>query len=255
MESEDNQSFKAGFDRDGFAFLPGFLSPEEIREVNQRLEKFIAEVVPGMPAEHAFYEDKDNSTTLKQLFHLSKYDPYFDQLLHGSKFERMAEMLLGEKMAKGNVEYFNKPAGVGKPTPPHQDCYYFMLTPPQALTFWIPLEQVDVENGCLRYVRGSHRLGMRPHARSQTLGFSQAITDFGTPQDEANEMAVPARVGDVLVHHGMTIHRAEANQSPTRSRRVLGLVYFGESAREDVEAKDAYQKKLREDTIGLKQPQ
>jgi phytanoyl-CoA hydroxylase len=249
MESMD---VKSGFDQDGFAFLPGFLSSEEIREINQTLEKFINEVVPGMPAEHAFYEVKGNSATLKQLFHLSDYDPYFYRLLHGSQFESMAELLLGEKMATGSVEYFNKPAGVGKPTPPHQDCYYFMLTPPQAITFWIPLEQVDIENGCLRYIKGSHRLGMRPHGRSQTLGFSQAITDFGTPRDRQNEIAVPARVGDVLVHHGMTIHRADANQSPTRSRRVLGLVYFGESAREDVEAKAAYQKKLWEETLDMK---
>ncbi len=249
MEINDYDSAKAGFDQNGFAFLPGLLSPEEIHELNLQLEKFITEVVPSMPSEHSFYENKKDTNTLKQLFHLSAYDPYFDKLVYGSKFEHLAEILLGEKTAKGDVEYFNKPAGIGKPTPPHQDGYYFMLTPPQALTFWIPLEQVDLENGCLRYVKGSHRLGMRPHGRSQTLGFSQTITDYGTPHDLANEMAVPARVGDVLVHHGMTIHRADGNQSRTRSRRVLGLVYFGESAREDVEAKEAYQKLLREETL------
>ncbi|WP_184174543.1 phytanoyl-CoA dioxygenase family protein [Rhabdobacter roseus] len=247
METRNNA--KVDFDRNGYAFLAGFLSAEETAELQQKLEVFIQDVVPTMPPERAFYEEKNNRTTLKQLFHLSDYDPYFEQLLRGSKFEELAETLLGEKMARGNVEYFNKPAGVGKPTPPHQDCYYFMLTPPQALTFWIPLEDVDPENGCLRYVKGSHRLGMRPHGRNATLGFSQAITDFGTPEDLAHEVAVPAKVGDVLVHHGMTIHRAEANQSPTRSRRVLGLVYFGESAREDTAAKEAYQKKLREETL------
>jgi phytanoyl-CoA hydroxylase len=248
-ETKEQNSVKTEFDQNGFAYLPGFLSSAEVAEMNQSLERFIAEVVPSMPPEHAFYEIKGNSGTLKQLFHLSEYDAYFKKLLMGSKFQAWAEILLEEKVAQGNVEYFNKPPGAGKPTPPHQDCYYFMLTPPQALTFWIPLVDVDLENGCLRYVKGSHRRGMRPHGRSQTLGFSQAITDFGTDLDLSNEVAVPAQTGDVLVHHGMTIHRAGANESLTRSRRVLGLVYFGESAREDIEAKEAYQKQLREETF------
>ncbi|GAA4464551.1 hypothetical protein GCM10023189_43990 [Nibrella saemangeumensis] len=247
METTEAQTLKEAFDKDGYVYIPGFLSAGAFRELDQKLTDFIHEVVPGMPAEHAFYEDRNDTGSLKQLFHLSEYDPFFEKLLRGSKFEQLAELLLGEKMAKGDVEYFNKPAGIGKPTPPHQDCFYFMLTPPQAITFWIPLEDVDHENGCLRYVKGSHRLGMRPHGRSQTLGFSQAITDFGTPQDQENEVAVPARTGDVLGHHGMTIHRAGGNQSTTRSRRVIGLVYFGESAREDTVAKEAYQQKLKEE--------
>ena len=249
MENVDLQILKNSFEQEGFVYIPGFLSAKETQEIDQRLSGFIKEVVPAMPPEYAFFEDKDDTTSLKQLFHLSDYDPYFESILRGSKFEQLAEELLGEKMAQGNVEYFNKPPGKGKPTPPHQDCFYFMLTPPQAITFWIPLEDVDQENGCLRYVKGSHRQGMRPHGRSQTLGFSQAIMDFGTAQDQEHEVAVPATIGDVLVHHGMTIHWAEANNSPTRSRRVLGLVYFGESAKEDVEAKEAYQKKLKEETF------
>jgi len=109
------------------------------------------------------------------------------------------------------------------------------------------LEDVDEENGCLRYIRGSHLKGMRPHGRTSTLGFSQGITDFGTDDDLLNEVVVPARKGDVLIHHGMTIHRADGNNSSTRSREVLGFVYFAESAKEDIQAKEAYQQKLQEE--------
>lgn len=247
MKTMDNQALKSSFDRDGYAFLQDFMTREESGVMNQKIVEFIEKIVPSMPENHAFYEDKSDPTSLKQLFHMADYDPFFEKLVNGSQFEKLAEVLLGEKLAKGNVEYFNKPVGMGKPTPPHQDSYYFMLTPPQAITFWIPLEDVDLENGCLRYVKGSHLLGMRPHGKNATLGFSQAITDFGTAEDLNNEVAVPAKVGDVLVHHGMTIHRADGNKSLTRSRRVVGVVYFGESAKEDVKAKEVYQKKLAEE--------
>ena len=50
--------------------------------------------------------------------------------------------------------------------------------------------------------------------------------------------------GDLLVHDALTIHRADGNHSPTRSRQALGFVYFGESARIDEEARTAYQEQL-----------
>ena len=46
------------------------------------------------------------------------------------------------------------------------------------------------------------------------------------------------------MHQAITIHRAEANRSPTRSRRALGFIFYGESAREDAEAYEAYNQKL-----------
>jgi phytanoyl-CoA hydroxylase len=68
MESiPEKEALRQGFRRDGFVFLPGFLSPEEVGEVNSRLEKLIRDVVPTMPPEHAFYEGERNPSTLKQL--------------------------------------------------------------------------------------------------------------------------------------------------------------------------------------------
>ena len=36
---------------------------------------------------------------------------------------------------------------------------------------WLALDEVDETNGCLCYVPGSHRQGLREHARTRTLGF------------------------------------------------------------------------------------
>ncbi len=241
----DNTQQKQDFDKNGFIRLSAFLSQDELSEIRENLRRLIRDVVPSMPSNHAFFEDKDDPSSLKQLFHLADYDPFFKRMVSGSKFEKLAEMLLEDKMAKGEVEYFNKPPKIGKATPPHQDAYYFMLAPPAAITFWIALEDVDLENGCLHYIPGSHLNGMRPHGKNDTLGFSQCITDFGNASDLETEVAMPVRAGDVLVHHAMTIHQAPTNQSETRSRSVVGLVYFGESAKEDLKAKEAYQAKLR----------
>ena len=119
-----------------------------------------------------------------------------------------------------------------------------MLEPCHALTMWMALDPVDEENGCVRYVRGSHLLGLRPHGRTQTLGFSQGITDFGSAPDLDNEVSCPAKPGDLLAHHALTIHRADSNKSPTRSRRALGFIFYSAKARENTTNHRNYQQDL-----------
>ncbi|MBX3238662.1 MAG: phytanoyl-CoA dioxygenase family protein [Chitinophagaceae bacterium] len=235
---------KGSFDRDGYIYLPGFLSPEETGVLNRKIERFIAERIPVMKAGHYFYEDKNDPSTLKQMQDLEKYDDWFLSMAVNSRFSEIAETLLGEPVTCKTVEYFNKPPVIGKATPPHQDGYYFMLQPQQALTMWLALEPVDEENGCVKYIRGSHLKGMRSHGRTATLGFSQGIVDFGTAEDQAEEVAFPSQPGDLLVHHSLTIHRAGANTTADRTRKAMGLIYWGESAKEDKEAKERYMEQL-----------
>jgi phytanoyl-CoA hydroxylase len=233
----------ATYREDGFAALREFFSAAEIAEIRENLDRVIAEIVPGLPPEVAFYEDREEAATLKQIQHLEQHDPFFGNLFAG-RFETLASTLLEDEVIGKNLQYFNKPPAVGQPTPPHQDGYYFMLDPCEAVTMWLALEEVDEENGCVRYVSGSHRREMRPHGRTGTLGFSQGITDFPSENDRAREIPIPAAPGDLLVHHAKTIHRADGNQSQTRSRRALGAVFFAARAKQDIAAQTAYQEKL-----------
>lgn len=244
---KDKKVIKEEFQKNGYVFLPGFLKVDEVENIRKNFNRVIEDVVPTMPPNNVFYEDKEDPSTLKQLIDLNIHDSFFKDILVNSRFKDLAEFLLEDKVIGKNLEYFNKPPLIGKPTPPHQDGYYFMLNPAVAVTMWMALEPADDENGCVKYVKGSHLKGMRQHGRTQTLGFSQGIIDFGTDEDIANEVSFPAKPGDLLVHHSLTIHRAGGNTSDIRSRKALGLIYFGESAKEDVEAKIAYQKKLHEE--------
>ncbi len=235
---------KEYFKRDGYIFIPGFLNETEVKQIEDKIKEYIIHVVPKMSSSHVFYEDKSDKNSLKQLQDLQIYDPFFSEILYNSRFEEIAKMLLEVKVIGKTIEYFNKPPKIGKPTPPHQDGYYFNLKPPQAITMWMALENVDLENGCLRYIPGSHLTGMRQHGRSQTIGFSQGITDYND-QDRMNEEVFPVKPGDLLIHHSLTIHRADGNKSNTRSRKAIGLIYFDHAAKEDIRTKEAYQKMLK----------
>lgn len=233
------------FRKDGYLCVSPLYSKDDITELNTEISRFIRDIVPAMPAEQVYYEDKTDKTSLKQIQRMFEYDPYFRDLMDQGPVRRLAEEMLQDEVVPVNMQYFNKPASIGQPTPAHQDGYYFHLTPCEAVTGWLALEDVDEENGCIHYIRGSH-LGtsFRPHGRTGLLGFSQGITDFGTADDCANEISFPGPAGTFLMHHARTIHWAGANRSTTRSRQALGFIYYAKRAKPDLEVAKAYQQTL-----------
>lgn len=244
MSAENLQNWKKSFDKDGYVFIPGFLSAEELSSLKTAVSSFINNKLQVMAKNHYFYENAADPSTLKQMQDMEKYDEWFAAMSVNEKFRGLAVGLLGEEVECKTVEYFNKPPEIGRATPPHQDGYYFMIQPQQAVTMWLALDEVDEFNGCVKYVKGSHKKGMRKHGRTTTLGFSQGIVDFGTAEDMRDEVAFPAQPGDLLVHHSLTIHRAGPNTTTDKTRKAVGLIYFGKSAKEDVEAKERYARQL-----------
>jgi phytanoyl-CoA hydroxylase len=234
------------FDLNGFVFLPGFLSGNTLQELQSQLQDFIQTKLPDLPGDQVYYEHKNDPHTLKQIQRIFEYDDGFRSLIFESEFQQLSDLLLGPNSIGKNLQYFNKPPGIGQPTPPHQDGYYFMLEPCNAITMWLALDDVNTENGCVRYIPRSHKQGMRSHNRTKTLGFSQGISDYDE-RDSEQELFFTLSPGDLLVHHALTIHRADGNTSPTRQRRALGFIYYGANAKVDRERHEAYQAQLSRD--------
>jgi phytanoyl-CoA hydroxylase len=242
--SNDPAQLRHAFDRDGYISIADFLSEVEVAEVNRQMRSFLTNDLSTMPSELVYFEEKNERSSLKQIQRLADYSQYFRNLAFDSRFERLAEALLGEPVIGKNMQYFNKPAGVGKATPPHQDGYYFMLQPNRALTMWLALEDVALEQGCVNYLRGSHQNGLLPHVPSGTLGFSQQLDDLDACANSSDKVSFPCRAGHLIAHHSLTVHWAEANRSLNKGREALGFIYYGKSAREDLAAHAAYQEKL-----------
>src|SRR6476660_793451 len=127
---------KSDFDRDGFVVLRNFLPADELAVLRQNLDRYVCDVVPKLPDSDAFYEDRTRPETLKQLQRMDR-DPFFAAYKRNLRWVALAETLLGEPATAEQPEWFNKPPGTNHVTPPHQDNYYFCLTPPSVLTIWL----------------------------------------------------------------------------------------------------------------------
>jgi len=229
---------KQSYDQQGFVIVRRLLGDADFAELRENLDRYVHEVVPNLPDADAFYHDRARPETLKQLQRMG-CDPFFRDYVRHPKWMALAQALVSEPANSDQAEWFNKPPGTNHVTPPHQDNYYFCLVPSNVVTIWMALDDVDAENGCLRYVSGSHQRGYRTHAKSKILGFSQGIIDY-TPDDFTREVAILLQPGDVVAHHGMTIHRADANISATRHRRSFAMVFKGVSCQRDEAAYARY---------------
>lgn len=243
--SKHGQRLNHEFNLNGFVSLPGFFNAEEIAEIRENKERFVRDVVPTMPDSEVYYEDPDDVSTLKQLQQVWKHDDFFAGMMsENSKLKTLSDLCLGEASRPMNMQYFNKHAGGGQPTPPHQDGYFFHLTPNHAITIWFALEDVEPEQGCVNYVQGSHKYGMRAHGASGVLGFSQSITDFGIDYDRENTISCPCKEGHLIAHHSLTTHWAGGNTSKDKSRQAMGAIYYAERCVENEKSKKAYQAAL-----------
>ncbi len=223
---------KPEFDLSGYVIVRQLLPADEFAELGRQLDRYVRDVVPGLADGDAFYDaGRTRPESLKQLHRLDQ-DPFFERFKHNPTWRALAESLLCEPATAESPEWFNKPPMSAQGTPPHQDNYYFNLRPCNVVTIWMALDAVDQDNACMRYVPCSHRGQVRPHARSNVLGFSQGITDYG-PDDASREVAICLSPGDVTAHHGNLIHLAGANRSSTRHRRAFAIVYKGASCRRD----------------------
>ena len=246
----DYAQYKDLFERDGFIVVKQVLPPSAFDDLVQNVKRYRNEVVPHFEEgnEAAMYGTPERQPEmLIRLNGMHQHDDFFRQYPYRPEWIELAETLLGEPVTPTNVVWFNKPpASVhpNHPTPPHQDNHYYYFDPPQMLSMWLALEPVDANNGCLRYVVGSHKKGFRPHTTSSLYGFSQGISDY-SPDDWPNEMRMCLQPGDMIVHHCMTIHRADANDSTDRHREAIDMIFEGKSAKVDQAMLERHQEQVR----------
>ena len=120
--------------------------------------------------------------------------------------------ITGEEPLLKSDQLFMKPPRFGSEKPYHQDNFYFRCTPgDHVVTAWIALDDVDEENGCLRYISGSHKKGIIDHVEVPGQPYNLAPPDDLIEWE--NEAAAPVRKGGVVFHHSETLHSSRRNSS------------------------------------------
>ena len=148
--------------------------------------------------------------------------------------DRVAE-LIGDNIDVFGTKFFPKLPDGGTSTGWHQDNFYFGTDTDRIVSCGIYLEDADVENGCLRVVPGSHRIGEIVEHRSQ-------LSRHGswTKVDEAQAVDLVIPAGTVVLFSANLLHGAYDNHS-SRTRYSTAWHYMPEELNPEKFLKGIYE--------------
>lgn len=214
------EQMKRDFDRDGYVVLRGFLSPEELEELRAHAERCLSEVKKA--------EEKRQHQGIAK--NLNKIDHWFEDQLERGKHAELISALLEDDLEPATAAWFDRIPGESSGIEPHFDAVGHRR---EGATIWIALDRADRENGCLYYVKGTHRQKLPSHV---------GLEGFSSESKEA--VAIEAEPGDAIVHSSLTVHWSDANRSQ-RSRQAISYFYWAASSQGDPPENKTEEKAVR----------
>lgn len=228
---------KLEFDQQGFCVVKAFFNKDELSIIEKNINDYIKNEAPYLKGKDINFIDGE----LNSLHNFTRGNNDIWKLSERNDILNLAEILLDAKPELRKLELFAKPAKKGLASPIHQDNFYWCIIGANALTFWIALDECSYINGGLTYYPGSHKLGLIDHVNSYAAGSSQKV-----PEDKLSNLKaiIPeVKPGDILVHHSLTLHGSDVNNS-NQSRRGLTMQFKDADAVYDEKMLDHYTSNL-----------
>lgn len=220
----------AAFHEFGYLRLESISSTEEVERFRVIFERLFAQRAGwdrGRSFDLAGSDEAGKAPVLPQIINPAEFAPELRDTLFRANALAIARQLLGPAAEPWFEHAICKPAGIGAPTPWHQDeaHRYDPGVDYDQLSVWMPLQAATLENGCMHYLPGSQRGPVLAHrsldgdSRKSAL---ECIGDF----DRAHAVACPLPPGGAALHHCRTLHCAGANTTG-EPRRAYVLAYRG----------------------------
>jgi ectoine hydroxylase-related dioxygenase (phytanoyl-CoA dioxygenase family) len=220
----------------GFIVVKDFLSPEELREWREAVEEAVTErdgrKFPGQDIkigeEDGINEDGEYyGKVFDQLLNLWQTNNRMKKIMLDKRIGEMAARLAGVE----GIRIWHDQALIKRPwanpTSWHLDTPFWSFSHREALSIWVALDDVTLENGCLFFIPGSHK-----KTTFENPGITKnmdAVFDFYPEFKQSASMPVVMKAGSCSFHNGLCIHGAHANMTPG-FRRAMTCAYMPEGS-------------------------
>ena len=221
------------FQDEGYLGFGPFLEEDRVRRIGEAIDA-VASGEVDYPPELIRWEpgsqgaDLGRSSERKKFAYQIRYPhrhlPFFMEHASDPAVLDVVEDLLGPDLVLYNTQALLKPAFHGTSQPWHQDAAYWPIRPMKLVSCWIAIDEATLENGCMRFIPGSHKLGLAEHRSGRPLSAASGGTAAAVQEIEVEEsraVAVPARPGHGSLHHCLTHHGTPPNRTPHRRRAII----------------------------------
>lgn len=219
------------YNEHGFVRIPQVFNAQEIAEMSEELDTLIQEWAvtnegwTGPWRQALMSEDTEKRSKLTHLHDLHFYSEAWCRAVAN---HQLAEAM-GELLGTPNVELHHttlhcKPPETGMPFPMHQDSPFYQHAGFGYVDAIVHVDDATHENGCLKFLPGSHKQGHISHIVKNPDG-TGCSPHLPTDQYRlADAVECPAESGDVVAFSIYTIHGSEINGTD-RWRRLVRVGY------------------------------
>ncbi len=193
----------AQFARNGYVVVEDLFSADEMTQAKAEVRRVLDEVKSERLAKS---DSRDNGVYVG----LTIKSAYFKALNGDARIANVWEEIYGPNIEFWSDKIVYKSAGVDFGSPWHQDYTYWKGA--NKYSVWIALDDATPENGCLKFIPGSHK-SLVSHGGKDVEGVG--FTNRLRPEDidESKAVVVPARKGTAVFFHDLTLHASFANTS------------------------------------------
>ena len=215
------EDYIRNYRKNGFVVIEDFLDEAELdywrTSITQALKDRNGLKIPGKPGNidegDGINEDADYYTKVfDQSINLWQTSETMKTIMFDERIGKMVSDLSG---ADG-VRIWHDQALIKRPwanpTSWHLDTPYWSFSDKRAMSIWVALDDVTLENGCLFFLPGTHKLTT---FENPSIGKNMdAIFNFYPEFKNFKSQAVVIKAGTCSFHNGLTVHGAHANMTP-----------------------------------------
>lgn len=203
------------FDEEGYLFIPGLFSPEEVAAMRAEVPKVFAQ----RREENVREKTGD---VVRTAFAVHTYNPVFRALVHHPRFVGPAEQMLGDRVYIHQFKINGKAAFDGDVWQWHQDYGTWKndddMPTARAMNLAVFIDEVNEFNGPLYFIPRSHRKGVIDAAHDvTTTSYPLWVIDKETITKlvaQGGIVAPKGPPGSALFFHSTLVHGSPSNMTP-----------------------------------------
>lgn len=216
------------YERDGFLILSRIIDDGEVIKLRHAYDEIISKNVVAKG-------DTELGEITRQILQPEGAHEVFRNNKALDAARDIASQVFDDHATVASSMLIYKPPKHPHATPWHQDMAYsqFPLAPAgepitlDRLQFWVALDDVDEETGCMHFLPGYHRKPLLAHeVASGSPGDSNRLLALENPSkqvDLSKAVSAPLKCGGATVHNDGTPHFTPPNRSTNRHRRAYIL--------------------------------
>lgn len=218
MLSPDQIAF---YNDNGYLMVEDAVSPDQLSRLRDVTRELMEQSRSVTESDDRFDLDEGHTADTPRLTRIKlphKIDPIYWEVLVNSRMTEVLNTLLGPDVLLQTAKLNTKAPGGGAAVEWHQDWAFYPATNDSMLALGLMLEDVDMDNGPLQVIPGSHKGPVLAHTMDGVFCGAVNPDDPDFHHDKA--VTLTGKAGSMTVHHVRMLHGSAPNVSD-RNRYIL----------------------------------